>query len=462
MARLDRLTAVTMCVNYADFLAQTVSNRNYFDEWIVVTCREDHATRELCVRHGIRVHLSGQLGPWGDCFDSAYLKAPVINEVLSRLPQEGWVLLLDADLLLPQRFRERLGNYSLYPRALYGMYGRRECDSWEEYTWRRPVEPWAENIGYSSSVLGYFQLFRLDQPINRYPYARPKLEMHDDLCFQYGFKATLRRLLPMEGLHVGPPRVNWSGRHSGAFSGETEQVPARRVPQVLEHLKKVEVLWVIGADESMPWAVLAARAGKLVVVDWYGLEAEIDAAIVQADRRLLRKRLGEHWESLGLSPVLIPAERTRMEAAMETAPADAVFFVPELSADMAAALGPLFLKKGRKWPVLLGQFYGFPQWRSTALSVSVFFGVPDEVYTDGSWIVRNPVGMPMLRSGEAKDMEGVTMVVFCGNPGQVATLGEWVASGLRIPATQIAVFVRRHPHDGVHGGAERDDGDQNV
>ena len=409
MARLDKLTAVTVCVNYADFLAQTVSNRDYFDDWIVVTCREDEATRGLCAAHGMRVHVSEQLGPWGDCFDSAYLKAPVINEVLDTLPRDGWVLLLDADLLLPQRFRERLNSYNLYPRALYGLYGRRECDSWEEYAWRRPVEPWAENIGYCTRILGFFQLFRLDQPVNRYPYERPKLEMHDDLCFQYAFKPTLRRLLPFTGLHVGPPRVNWGGRSSGAFGEESAEVPARRVPEALARMPRVQVLWVVGADESVPWEALAERAERLVAVDWYGLAAGIDAALVQADRNLLRQRLEERWATLNIAPVLLPAEVTRMQAEMAAAPVEAVFFAPELSADMAAAFHELFSKSDAGWPVLRGQFYGFPQWRSTALSVAVFFGPPDEVYADGSWVLRAPRGLPVMPAVAEKgaDPDGV-------------------------------------------------------
>ena len=44
-----KIEAVTVCVNYGDFLAVTAEwNRHLFDQWVVVTTPDDELTREVC------------------------------------------------------------------------------------------------------------------------------------------------------------------------------------------------------------------------------------------------------------------------------------------------------------------------------------------------------------------------------------------------------------------------------
>lgn len=114
----QKLHALTVCVHYADYLWEVLSNHHHFEDCTVVTCRDDQQTKDLCAAAGLRVIESDYAGPSGACFDSAFAKAPLINEGLQQLPQDGWVVILDADLLLPRNFRQRLDDYDVYPRAL--------------------------------------------------------------------------------------------------------------------------------------------------------------------------------------------------------------------------------------------------------------------------------------------------------------------------------------------------------
>ncbi len=48
------LEGVTVSVNYADFLDETLSrNLDHFDEFAVVTAADDRATQAVCQRHGV-------------------------------------------------------------------------------------------------------------------------------------------------------------------------------------------------------------------------------------------------------------------------------------------------------------------------------------------------------------------------------------------------------------------------
>ena len=50
------LEAVSVCLHYDDFLEQTIRvNQSLFDDWVVVTAKEDQATRDVCTRYGVRI-----------------------------------------------------------------------------------------------------------------------------------------------------------------------------------------------------------------------------------------------------------------------------------------------------------------------------------------------------------------------------------------------------------------------
>ena len=112
------LEGLTVCVNYADFLDETLTaNLDHFDEFAVVTARDDRATQAVCDRHGVicvktDVHREDPL----DRFN----KGLMINLGLAHLRNRGWLLHLDADIVLPDRLRFILNKSRLDEDCLYG------------------------------------------------------------------------------------------------------------------------------------------------------------------------------------------------------------------------------------------------------------------------------------------------------------------------------------------------------
>src|ERR1700733_1266446 len=96
------IEAITVCIGYSDFLAETIRfNAGLLDRWIIVTSESDEATREVCRRHSLQTLLSEDHHRGGDDF----AKGRLIERGLQQLSADAWRLHLDADIVLPQRFR---------------------------------------------------------------------------------------------------------------------------------------------------------------------------------------------------------------------------------------------------------------------------------------------------------------------------------------------------------------------
>ncbi len=126
-----KIECVTVCVGYADFLSHTLPlNRGQFDRLIVITAPEDKQTVKVCDTYGVRYHRTDSIrSRWG-----GFHKARGINEGLQQLEMGGWVVHMDADIILPSHFRETIARADLDPTMLYGC-DRMECHSYSE--WQR-------------------------------------------------------------------------------------------------------------------------------------------------------------------------------------------------------------------------------------------------------------------------------------------------------------------------------------
>ena len=112
------LEAVTVCVDYSDFLAETIpSNRPHLDRWIIVTSPDDHATLDLCHDHNLEVVATRDFYRGGEPFN----KGRAIERGLGMLGHHDWLLHLDADIALPGDFRESLDDADLDPACIYGV-----------------------------------------------------------------------------------------------------------------------------------------------------------------------------------------------------------------------------------------------------------------------------------------------------------------------------------------------------
>jgi hypothetical protein len=240
------LEGVTVSVNYADFLDETLTaNLDHFDEFCVVTAHDDRATQAVCERHGVMcvqsdVHRE-QLGPGGGL--DRFNKGLLINLGLAHLRHRGWLLHLDADIVLPDRLRFMLNKSRLDPDCIYGadrvnVVGRAKWNAIKrserfarQCHHRYLVSPADGAPGclgsrlvhneYGYCPIGYFQLWHSRQGKRRYHFSQGSAE-HSDVMFALQWPAAKRILLPgVFVYHLESERAksgaNWQGRVTKRF-----------------------------------------------------------------------------------------------------------------------------------------------------------------------------------------------------------------------------------------------------
>jgi len=123
------LEAITICVNYSDFLSHTLPyNKDHFDNLIVITDMQDDETKELCKIYDVKCFQTNIFYENGCTFN----KGAAINYGLSQLEKKDWIIHLDADIYLPPLTRSILENIPLESHKLYGV-DRLMCSSYEDW-----------------------------------------------------------------------------------------------------------------------------------------------------------------------------------------------------------------------------------------------------------------------------------------------------------------------------------------
>ena len=113
----NRIEAVIVCRDYSDFLVQTLPrNLAHIDRLVVVTSHDDLATRAVCRKFSVECVLTDSFTDHGEAFN----KGAAINFGMAALRQRGWILHLDADILLPATFRNMLDKSALRSDCIYG------------------------------------------------------------------------------------------------------------------------------------------------------------------------------------------------------------------------------------------------------------------------------------------------------------------------------------------------------
>lgn len=143
LERKLKVEAVTVCVDYSDFLAHSILfNKQHFDRWVIVTTPTDEATRRLCEYHNLEYvpttavyEDEGWQPPTygqGRMYRPPFAKGKGVNVGLKALQRDGWVVHMDADIILPPRTREMMELAKPDPTFMYGI-DRLMAKNYEEW-----------------------------------------------------------------------------------------------------------------------------------------------------------------------------------------------------------------------------------------------------------------------------------------------------------------------------------------
>lgn len=236
-----KIEAVTVCVNYSDFLAHTLPhNKNLFNKLVVVTDTKDLKTKQICDFYNVLCVQTDAFYEDGDVIN----KGKGINEGLKHLDMDGWVVHLDSDIYLPPLTRSILENLELDDKTLYGI-DRMMCPTYE--SWINFIdnpsllhEGWiyvhatafpmgtriAEYKGKGWEPIGFFQMWNpTASGVNEYPPNHGRVD-RSDVLFAKKFSRKNRQLIPeiicihIESEYTVQMGANWGGRKTPPFSLE--------------------------------------------------------------------------------------------------------------------------------------------------------------------------------------------------------------------------------------------------
>lgn len=238
-----RIEAVIVCKNYADFLAETLPlNLPYFDHIVVVTHWTDKETIGVCAKYSVDCVQAHVFDEDGDRFN----KGRAVNVGLAHLKKPDWIVHMDADIVLPHRFRNMCEMAKLNPDYLYGcdrvnVFGwdkwqklkheinRHYKDNWfVEPTQGHPVGSRIIHREHGFVPIGFFQMWNVKQH-KKYPINEGTAE-HSDVLFSIQWHRNQRMLLPEVIVwhldsrdDTGKMGENWHGRKSPRFGPKTHQ-----------------------------------------------------------------------------------------------------------------------------------------------------------------------------------------------------------------------------------------------
>lgn len=172
---VSTLHGLTVCDGYADYLAITLAqNVRNFDRFVVVTGPDDRETPRVCDRYGAECIVCDRLHSDG----APFRKGAAVNDAIRHLGLDEWILILDADVVLPATFREDLEKRVLNPGCIYYtkrwgpelealpdfVKGIERGTSWHDLYWqfaRKDTARFEDRNGNDIEhfPFGYFQLF---------------------------------------------------------------------------------------------------------------------------------------------------------------------------------------------------------------------------------------------------------------------------------------------------------------
>jgi hypothetical protein len=208
------LRAVLVAVDYADILEVTLAyNRHHFYGVTVVTSSADmESVKEVCRKYQATIYATDAFYANGATFN----KWAAVEEALDSIGRNGWLCLMDADVLWPKVIPE----FSLEMGKLYTP-SRRMGEIPKPFM-LLPEERWKDLSILGEEFAGYSQIFHADDPHLGNPPWHELDWLHAggaDTAFQNKWPDDCKIRPPFEVLHLGPAWANWWGRTTDYLDG---------------------------------------------------------------------------------------------------------------------------------------------------------------------------------------------------------------------------------------------------
>lgn len=238
-----KIECVITCCGFSDFLAESLpTNRALFDKMVVVTDYEDKDTKRVCDYWNVMCVRT-------DVFESRkgnFNKGKGINVGMNALAGDGWMVHMDADILLPPTTRTLLETANLDPAGVYGIdrlmvIGETQ---WRDFISKPDLqqEGWSD-YGDCGKFIHIHKTFRVGTrvahpsgwlPIGFFQLWHPKVsgvttypEQHTDagrgdMLFSLKWPRSKRHMIPeIIAYHLeseqAPMGQNWGGRKTKPF-----------------------------------------------------------------------------------------------------------------------------------------------------------------------------------------------------------------------------------------------------
>lgn len=249
---MARLLGVVVCVDYDDLLAITLPRAmRTLSECYVITSPEDERTQKICSEiPNVHVFETDAFTRDGAIFN----KGRAIEECLvAKVKQhDGWVLIFDADIVIPQACvsDEFLSEKDI--NTLYGCYRRMLTKGVGDYPDHESL--WMQlQRANDVEFAGFFQLFH-----TRAASLCDKLFWYDptfthagggDAYFQSLFASKQR--LEIDVLHIGERDRNWFGRVTNRVDGRSvDKQQAMERQTLMSKLRRFQG-WMAGFRPSL-------------------------------------------------------------------------------------------------------------------------------------------------------------------------------------------------------------------
>jgi hypothetical protein len=192
---------LVISVNMSDYLRVTLTkNRNYFNNYYVLTCPEDENTKKLCAE------FNAEYIEYNHFFTNAKFNKSggikTAQDILHKKYPENWILLIDVDIILSPELIDTINKTNLDKNNLYGA---KRYDLWNEEEF---IKQEKKRL-YRHKFAGYFQL-----------YFRKNIYYPDysnnasccDITFSNNFRNRFKIEFETHVFHIGKEQSHWDGK----------------------------------------------------------------------------------------------------------------------------------------------------------------------------------------------------------------------------------------------------------